>query len=100
MKKIQALFYDDVIYTDHLYTMYLIKRRNKNLSERPEVDVWDILKLVGCKIFIGKLKWTHESFSTASGLRGLVGTAGKGGIVKTYFVKCCDESLGRKWFGV
>ena len=51
--------------------MFLIKRRTKNYSERPKVEVDDILKLVGYKIFTRKsvkLKWTHESLPTAFGV--------------------------------
>ena len=38
---------------------------------RPEVDIGDILKLVGGKMFtrkLLKLKWTHEPLPTAGGL--------------------------------
>ena len=50
--------------------MNLISRSvNKAIiySEKPEVEVHNILKLVGCKMFTIKsfeLKWTHESLLT------------------------------------
>ena len=48
------------------------KRINENLSSRPKVDVHDILKIDGCKMFsrkLFKLKWTQVSLPTAWGSR-------------------------------
>ena len=50
--------------------MFMINR-SKDGSLTSKVDFGDILKLAGCKLFTRKflkLKWTHVSFPTASGL--------------------------------
>ena len=52
-RKFRGPFYDEVIYRDDLYYI-MIKRRNKNQSQKPEVDVADIFKLLGSKGFTRK----------------------------------------------
>ena len=37
-----------------IFPKYLIKRTTKNQSSKPDVDMGDILELVGCKMFSRK----------------------------------------------